>query len=97
MNQTQFVIHNRTKERGLILETLYDGCRVQWLNSRGITDEIDENITIVLVPVATVQEFCHGVTLEQIEILEQTFAVLTVEGWIIPEWINNIRNTIKKV
>lgn len=35
--------------------------------------------------------FLHSVQQKDIEILEGIFAYLTEEGWVIPEWINELR------
>ena len=35
--------------------------------------------------------FLHSVKQKDIEILEDIFAYLTEQGWVIPEWINLLR------
>lgn len=35
-----------------------------------------------------------GMKLEQIKILEDTFAVFTEEGWIVPLWVYSLRDKI---
>jgi hypothetical protein len=35
-----------------------------------------------------------GITLEQIENLQQIFSVLTPEGWAIPEWLVHLEDTV---
>lgn len=37
--------------------------------------------------------FTHHISLEQIELLEKTFAKLTLRGWKIPEWVELLRKT----
>lgn len=35
-----------------------------------------------------------GMTLEQVEKLEEIFAILTPEGWAIPEWLVLLRASV---
>lgn len=35
--------------------------------------------------------FLHHVSKEDVKILEDIFAVLTENGWVIPEWIDLLR------
>jgi hypothetical protein len=37
----------------------------------------------------------HNLTLAQVEHLEQIFAVLTAEGWVIPAWLIELRNGVR--
>lgn len=39
--------------------------------------------------------FLHSVQQKDIEILEGIFAYLTEEGWVIPEWINELRGNFE--
>lgn len=35
-----------------------------------------------------------SITLEQVEVLEGIFAVLTEQGWIIPAWLIHLREVV---
>lgn len=35
-----------------------------------------------------------GMTLAQVEMLERTFAQLTKEGWVIPQWVISLKQKI---
>jgi hypothetical protein len=37
------------------------------------------------------KEFHCGITIDQISMLEQTFAEYTINGWVIPNWLNDLR------
>ena len=39
--------------------------------------------------------WCGGMIIEQVEMLEKTFAELTPDGWIIPDWVTSLRRKIE--
>lgn len=40
-------------------------------------------------------QMVHHLTMNQVEMLEETHAYLTEEGWQVPAWITELRNSIK--